>query len=408
VLGVAMAQVYGELVSAFPETGAEYTVLGRTLGPTAGFMTLGLVLTGFTVAQALTALGVASYLDVIWPGLNPVAVAIILIVAVNALAILNIRLNAVVTGAFLATEVISLTAVSVLGFSHIRRSPWEVLVHPVVAHGAALGAVPAPVLGVAAAGAIYAFNGFGGVVSIGEEMHDAPRHVARVIFWALGLAAVLELAPMVAVTVGARDLHSLLTAPAPIPAFIAEAGGRTLGVITSVLVGLAIVNTMIAVALMAGRQLFSTGRDGVWPGPVNRALASLHPRFNSPWIATLVMGGISVLWSFAPLKLLVTIVASGTVVIYSGLCLAVIQGRRNSSTAHGRYRMPLFPLAPLLALAALVGVLWTGLTDAEVGRPSLMACAVVMATWAMFYRLWLRRRGGWAHRGPSNIEAAAE
>ena len=70
--------------------------------------------------------------------------------------------------------------------------------------------------------------------------------------------------------------------------------------------------------------------------------------------------------------------------------------------------MPLFPLAPLLALAALVGVLWTGLTDAEVGRPSLMACAVVMATWAMFYRLWLRRRGGWAHRGPSNIEAAAE
>jgi amino acid transporter len=261
---------------------------------------------------------------------------------------------------------------------------------------------------VAAAGAIYAFNGFGGVVSIGEEMHDAPRRVARVIFWALGLAAVLELAPMIAVTVGARDLHGLLSAPAPIPAFIGEVGGRTLGVITSVLVALAIVNTMIAVALMAGRQLFSTGRDGVWPAPVNRALASLHPRFNSPWIATLVMGALSIVWSFAPLKLLVTIVASGTVVIYAGLCLAVIQGRRNRSTAHGQYRMPLFPLAPLLALAALVGIVWTGVTDPEVGLPSLIACAGVMIAWALFYRLWLRRRGGWAHRGPSCVEAAAE
>ena len=36
------------------------------------------------------------------------------------------------------------------------------------------------------------------------------------------------------------------------------------------------------------------------------------------------------------------------------LCLAAIAGRRTGSTAHGAYRMPLYPLPPLLGLAALI------------------------------------------------------
>ncbi len=408
LLGVAMANVYGELVSAFPETGAEYTIIGRTLGPSAGFAVLGMNLVGFTIAQSLSGLGVATYLNVIAPGLPATPTAIALIVAVTLTAILNIRLNAWITGAFLATEIASLAVLGTLGFLHPQRSIAQVVLHPqMLGGGHMLIPTSLAVMGTAAAGAIYAFNGYGAVVSLGEEMHEAPKRVARVIFWALGLAALFQLAPVLSVMVGAPDLAALMTAEAPLPAFIQQVGGPILAKVMSLAVALAVFNAMIAVALMAGRQLFATGRDGVWTPAVNRQVTRLHPRFGSPWIATLTMGSIPVVWSFVPLDILVTVIAGGTVALYAGLCVAAMVGRRTGATAHAAYRMPLFPLAPILAVIALCGVVWTSLMDAKVGRPGLMANIAVIVASVLWYRLVIRPRGAWAHRSPEDLAEVA-
>jgi len=408
LLGVAMACVYAELASAFPETGAEYTLTGRTLGPTMGFAALGMVLTGFTIALALSALGVADYLQVILPGAQQVPTALVLIVLVTGVGVLNIRLNALITGAFLALEVISLFVLAALGFSHAHRDIAGVLLHPMMAAPHA-GMVPTSiaVMGSAAAGAIYAFNGYGAVVSLGEELHDAPKRIAPVVFWALGLATVLLLAPVLAVIVGAPDLRALTTAASPIPTFISQAGGPVLSKVMSLAVAIAIFNAMIAVVLVAGRLLFSTGRDQVWTRSLNRAFTRIHPHYHSPWIATLVMGAIALLWSFVPLKILLIVIGSGTVALYAGLCLGVIAGRRTGSTSHAGWRMPWFPLAPVIALVALVGVVWTSLMDPVSGQPGLLATAAVIAVSIGLYHFVLRPRGTWASRGPVEPEAEA-
>jgi amino acid transporter len=156
---------------------------------------------------------------------------------------------------------------------------------------------------------------------------------------------------------------------------------------------------------MAGRQLYSTGRDGVWSSGLNRAFSAIHPRFKSPWIATLTMGAFTLLWCLAPLRILVIVLAGGTVTVYAGLCLAVLAGRRNGATAHSRFRMPLFPLAPLIALIALLGVAWTSLSDAD-GRVGFLVSGGVITVSALLYQGVLRRRGGWAHRGPIGDPAA--
>ena len=41
LIAVCVAQVYAELGSAFPFAGGEYAMVGRTLGPSAGFVCLG-------------------------------------------------------------------------------------------------------------------------------------------------------------------------------------------------------------------------------------------------------------------------------------------------------------------------------------------------------------------------------
>ena len=396
VLGLAMAAVYGELASAFPETGGEYTILGRALGPAWGVSVLCLNLLGFSVAQALSGFGVATYLAAVLPGLPVAPTAGGLVLVVTGVAVLNIRVNAAVTGAFLAVELLALLVLAGLGFAHPHRDA-AALLHPVIAAagGGPAGGLSTPrlaVLGAATAGAIYAFNGYGAVVFLGEELHEAPRRIARVVFLALGLAVFTELAPLAAVLVGAPDLRALTASPAPVPAAITALGGPLVARAMSVAVALAIFNAMIAVALMAGRQLYSTGRDGLWPPAASRALARIHPRFGSPWVATLVMGAAALLACFADSHVLVLVLGNGNVAIYAGLCLAALAGRRTGATAHAGYRMPLFPLAPVFGLAFLAGVVGFDLVD-PAGRSGLAATVAAVAVALAYHHAVLRRPG---------------
>ena len=399
LLGVATAFVYAELSSAFPLTGGEYTMIGRTLGPSWGFMALGLNLFGGATGQAVTALGLAVYLGVVMPGLPALPVALAATVATTLVTLLNVRLNAKITGVFLMVELAALGVMTALGFAHPHRSLAEVTLHPVMLAGPGLVATPWVAIGLASASAIYAYNGYGGAVYFGEEMFEARTKVAWVVFASLAVAVVAEFAPILAMVVGVRDLKSVLGAAAPMPAFLAAAGGDVLAKAVSAGVALAIVNAMIAIGLINARQLYCSGRDGVWPGPVNRWMAAVHPRFHSPWIATLVMGVATLGCCLLPLDLLVMVTGAGLVVIYAGVSLAVLRGRWKRSTDAGHYRMPLYPLWPVLALIALAGVTFADLMDPDVGRPSLIANLVVMGVSAAYYLLYLKRRGGWMLRG---------
>jgi amino acid transporter len=399
LLGVAIANVYAELASAYPETGGEYTIVGRLLGPGWGFAMLGLNLLTFSIGPAVTALGVAGYLGAVIPGLPAVPTATLLVALCMGVAILNVRLNAWVTGLFLAVELGSLCVVAGLGFSHPARTLIQAL-HPVMLDaGGGFQPVSLAGLGLGAAAAIYAFDGYGSAVYLGEELREAPRRVAHVVFWALGLAALFQLLPVLAVQVGAPDLKALIAAPAPLPAFIASAGGPVLARIMSVAIALALFNAMIASALMGGRHLYASGRDRAWPPRVGAALARLHPRFNSPWVATLAIGLTAVLWCLVRLDVLLILIGDGTAAIYACMCVAAWRGRAILAV-HAPYRMPLHPWPAIVALIALAGVGLADLLDPD-GRKGVIASAVVAAGFAAYYCIALHGRGQWAHRGPS-------
>jgi amino acid transporter len=397
VLGLAMAVVYAELSSAFPDTGGEYTILSQTLGPAWGAAALGLNLLGFVLAEPLSALGVATYLSALAPGLPAIPTAVVLVTACTLMSVLNIRINALVTGAFLAVELLALGAVAAIGLTHPHRSLAAAVLHPVMLGGhGGFAPVGLALAGASTAGAIYAFNGYGSAVFFGEELHDAPKRIAGVIILSLLIAIVTELPPLLGVLIGAPDLHVLLSAADPIPAFVAAVAGVVPAKLISLGVALAIFNTMIAIALSAGRQLYSTGRDGLWPRPANRALAAIHPRFGSPWIASLVMGAAALAGCFIDPKVLVLILGNGSVAIYTALCLATLVGRRSGATRHGVYRMPLFPVAPILALTALAAVVWFDLNDAA-GLQGLAATAATVGASALYAVFVLRRKRSWVH-----------
>jgi amino acid transporter len=398
LLGAAIANVYAELAAAFPETGGEYTIVGRILGPSWGLAMLGLNLLAFSIGPAVTGLGVASYLSAVLPGVEPAPTAMALVALCMGLSILNVRLNAVVTGLFLAVELASLALVAWLGFAHPHRELGEALRPVLLGAAGRLEPVSVASLGLGVAAAIYAFDGYGAVVYLGEELHEAPRKIAKVVFWALGLGALFMLTPILGALVGAPSLQALFGSEHPLPDLAAALGGPVVSKVLSLAVALALFNAMIASALMGGRHLYSSGRDGVWPKGMSAALAHLHPRFNSPWIATLAIGVTSLLWCLLRRDLLLILIGEGTAAIYLCMSFAALKGR-SGEAAHAPYRMPLFPWVPVLALAGLFALGAADMLDAD-GRWGLLTAAAVAGAAVAYYQLALKPSGRWAHRGP--------
>jgi amino acid transporter len=408
VVSFCMAFVYAELASAWPLAGGEYAMAGRGLGSFAAFTLMGANLVGYTLVLPVLSLGAAEYLGVVWPGAPAVPVAVATIVVATLSGLLNIRLNAWVTGVFLAVEVLALAALTAVGFSHGARPIAEVLVHPQALVGTVLGPAPSAAIALAITLAIFAYNGFGAAVYFSEEMHEAPTKIARTILLALAITLTLEFLPTAAVVLGAPDLAATIRSASPFGDFINGVGGRFLGVAVSLGVAFAIINAVIASVLITGRILYSTGRDLAWHGAVNHAFTRLHPKFDSPWIAMLITGAVGVGFCFIPFHLLLVFNGMAVVATYIALCLAAIAARITGASAHAPYRMPLFPLAPVVGLIALAGVVWANWIDPTLGRPSLLATAGVMIAFGAYYLL-RKAAGGfaWTLSGPDSLIAPA-
>jgi amino acid transporter len=393
LVALAMAYVYAELASAYPLAGGEYAMMGRALDPFVGFVFMGMNVIGSTLPLAILALGASTYLTDIWPGAQSVPIAVAIVAAATVFGIFNIRLNAWVTGVFLLVELAALIVLTGLGFAHMHRGLGGLISHPVVLSAGVLKAAPISAIGLATAASIFSYNGFGAAVYFGEEMHDAPRRLARTILWALVLTVLFEFVPMTAVLLGAPDLTALLGSQSPFSDFVRASGGQGIGVAVGLGVALSIINAVIAIVLINGRFLYSSGRDQVWHRALNGALVRVHRRFDSPWVATLLAGATGVAACFIPFNVLLVLTGASVVVMYALLCVAVIVGRMTGRTAHAAYRMPLYPLAPCVGLLALIYVLYANWLDASVGRPSLIATLVMVAAAALYFHLLRRHRG---------------
>jgi hypothetical protein len=199
------------------------------------------------------------------------------ILAAAAIAVLNIRLNAAITGIFLAIELAALAVVTVLGITHAKN--WSSLIHPVVgnAHG---GLTPVPFTAVLAvtAVAVFSYNGYNGAVVFAEETTGSSKRIARALLLALVITVAAELIPVTATIVGSPSLAKLSTSAVPMQYFIEATSNKTVYTIVSLGVVIAILNACIAGVLSFGRILFSSGRDRAWPGPVSGWMARCSPR----------------------------------------------------------------------------------------------------------------------------------
>ena len=363
-VGIFMAFCYAELASAFPIAGGEYSFAARVLGKATGFALFLMNTLSLILIIGVIALGTGQYLSAAVSGADSKWVGVAVIVICAIIAVLNIRTNAWVTGTCLVFEMAALVVLTGLGFFHVSR-PVSTLFHAQtvgnhgVLTGVGLGLVAAQM-----ATAIFAYNGYGAAIYFAEETRNAARGMARAILWSLAITVAAEIIPMTAVILGAPSLSALLSDAAPMQYFVTARGGHTLNTIVSLAIAVAIINAVVAITLQAGRTLYSAARDQAFPDPISKLFRYVHPSLQTPLPATLFVGGCAaIIASIVPLDSLITATGATLVALYVIVALSALVGRRNGTTTHAHYKMPWWPVAPVIVIGSLGYVtyeLWKG------------------------------------------------
>ncbi|WP_067177734.1 APC family permease [Microtetraspora niveoalba] len=383
-VSAAVGCCYAELGTLKPSSGGEYAMVTAMLGRFCGWLTFGLSISLLVVIPPIIALGTADYLGDLF-SVDRAAAGAVVMLAATAFAMLDVRSNALVTGIFLAVEVVAAGVVAVLGLAHTQRGA-DVLVSPVLPDGNG-GVSPFGITALMAGltVAMFVVNGFGTATYLSEEIKDPRRNIARTVFWSLGLAAVVIVVPVAATVLGVGSLDDLVNGS--FSDHVRAWGGDGVATAVNLGIAIAILNAVLVMVLQNGRVVFASARDRAWPAPVSALLTRIHPRWGSPYIATLVIGlpGVAMA-ALLDIEQLLGLTSVIVTVVSLLLAAAALRSRTAAHRGERAWRMPLWPLPPLVVIAALGYALF------EQSARDLLVAGGVVVVFTAYYVFYLRPR----------------
>ena len=398
VIAVCMALCFAELGALYPTAGGQYPIVTRVLGKQLGFLVMlnNVVLAIFI--PAAIALGFGSYLSSLFPGVNPNLASCLLVIVATGVAMLSISDNAWVTKVAVALELILLGGLVVLGLVGLQQ-PLGTLVDPVAASpsGAATAVGFALILSAVTTG-LFSYNGYDAAITFSEETEGEAKEIGRGVMMAAGIGIIFQLLPLAAVILAAPNLGKFLGAEAPftyvVESVIGPAGNRivTIGILV------AIFAAVQAIILAFARFLYATGRDRAWPTGASNSLTRVSDRYGSPWVGALVVGGLTaVLTFFSDAVLAVTFTGVLIAVNYAIIAVSALVSRMRQPRLARPWRMPLWPLPPLGALAGVA------IAISQQRGVDLLIVALILAVGAIYYALFLRPRSATHWRDPKGL-----
>ena len=390
ILSYLGALTYAEMGAMKPDAGGLYTYIRDAFGALPAFLygwTSFFVIASGSIATLAVAFSgyFAAFLPVGGIGARLISVAVIAIIAV--INVRGTRNSATMQNWTTGTKVVGLLALSIAMIalgptstirSIVSREAWPTSISHALISG----------VGVAMIGVLWAYEGWQYVTFSAGETRDPQRTFPRAIS--------LATAALVALYVLANLGYIAALGPRAVAAsdhIAADAGIAVLGPVAGRIVGLLILVSIFSAAngimLTAPRMYFAMARDGVF----FKRLAIVHPRLGTPAFAiTAIALWSALLASTGTFEQLLTYVVFTGWIFYGLGALSVFVYRRREPNAVRPFRVPGYPITPILFVASAAALVVNTLVT-QPARAAAGVVAVLLGTPAFIaWRASSRRR----------------
>jgi basic amino acid/polyamine antiporter, APA family len=394
VAGIAAglaAICYAEMASAVPVSGSTYSYAYATLGEIVAMGVAACLLLEYGVSTAAVAVGWSGYLNEALRNLTGVELPQAILAApwdaepgvVNlpAVVLVGLCMLLLIRG---ASESARVNAIMVV----IKLS---VLAMFIVVAFTAFDAnnfadfAPFGVGGVSvAAGTIFfSFIGLDAVSTAGDEVKDPQKTMPRALLAALFIVIAFYVL-VAAAAVGTQPWQEFEgQSEAGLAQILEKVTGTPIWA-TILAVGAVISIFSVTLVTLYGqtRILFAMGRDGMLP----RMFARVSPRTQTPVQNTVIVAVIvAILAAIVPLDYLIDVVSIGTLTAFIVVSLGVIILRRREPNLPRGFKVPGYPVTPILSILACAYIL------ASLHWYTWLVFAGWIAVFLVFYMLYGRK-----------------
>ncbi len=365
VIVICDGMVWSELGAAMPGSGGSFHYLreafrGTRFGRLMPFLFVWQFVFSGPLEIASGYIGFADYSTYIWKGLTrPGMLALITAVGVLNIALLYRRIHSIarITVSLWVGTLITVLAVIATGAA--RFDPRVAFDFPPGAFNFSLGFFLG--LGAASRIGIYDYLGYYDVCYIGDEVRDPGRTIPRSILISTAAVAAIYLGINLSIigTVPWRDFvpaSAHAEANFIVSVFMQRVYGPAVATAFTLLVLWTAFGSTFALLLGYSRIPFAAARGGYF----FRAFGRLHPTKDFPYVSLLVLGALSIIASFFSLGTVIdALIVTRILVQFMGQIVGVVLLRRNAPTMTRPYRMWLYPIPALVALAGWIFVFAT-------------------------------------------------
>ncbi|SNC76379.1 amino acid/polyamine/organocation transporter, APC superfamily [Hymenobacter gelipurpurascens] len=390
-LSIVDGLVWSELGAAYPEAGGSYRFLKLAYGEhkwgrLMSFLYVWQTLIQAPLVLASGAIGFAQYFGYLVPfqeWWQPKLVSGVVVLLLIALLYRRIE-DIGKLGVMLWVGVLGL--MGWLIFGGITHANHEVAWMPAGGLAALPGILISAAMGQAAVKTIYSYLGYYNVCHLGGEVKEPHKLIPRSIFLSiLGIAALYLLLNWSVGTVipWQEASHSEFI----VSTFVERLYGAAAAKAATALVLWVAFASLFAVLLGYSRIPYAAAADGEFLPVFGR----LHPTKQFPHVSLLILGGVGFVFSllFRLGEVISAILAMRILIQFVGQAVGLVLLRRRRGTKDLPFRMPLYPLPVVLAIAVWLFILYS------TGPMLILSALGVTAAGVVAFLVWSRSQGRW-------------
>jgi basic amino acid/polyamine antiporter, APA family len=369
-----------ELSSFITESGGSYIYTHHAFGRIWGFIVGWMQSADYIIGASAVSIGFAGYL-IYFLHASQTTAALILIGCLLPLILGAVNLKGMRDAAGMNSVLVLLKIIALVLF--VAIGAWYLVTSG--GTGNYIPFFPNGVSGMVHGAAIifFAFVGFNTVTVIAEEIKDPVRNVPRALLIAFAVSATIYISVSI-VAIGLVNWTVLATSDAPLESalIVATQNPLVLGYV-SIAALFATASVVMASIFGGSRALFAMARQNLLPSALRRVSNDGVP-FVSVILVSVAMSAI-VLLSGGNLGTLAQIFNFGTLMTFFFINMSLIKLRWDDPGADRKFKVPLYPLTPLL------GVVSCALLIAYLSRYALVFGIVWIVIGLFIFELNIRR-----------------